>query len=58
MEFSTIDEAWMCWISYGGQNGFEVRKRYANKRKTDGKVWSYIYVCANEDHKKQDKGIM
>ena len=31
MEFKTIDEAWMFWISYGGQKGFEVRKRYANK---------------------------
>ncbi|XP_066399805.1 uncharacterized protein [Miscanthus floridulus] len=23
MEFTTIDEAWMFWISYGGQKGFE-----------------------------------
>ena len=39
MEFKTIDEAWMFWISYGGQKGFEVRKRYANKRK-DGTIRS------------------
>ena len=26
MEFNTIDEAWMFWIAYGGQKGFEVRK--------------------------------
>ena len=28
MEFSTIDEAWMFWISHGGQKGLEVRKKY------------------------------
>ena len=38
MEFNTIDEAWMFWISYGGQKGFEVRKLYTNKRKVDGKL--------------------
>lgn len=35
MEFNTIDEAWMFWISYGGQKGFEVRKMYTNKRKME-----------------------
>ena len=54
MEFKTIDEAWMFWISYGGQKGFEVRKRYANKRK-DGTVRSCRYVCANEGHRSEDK---
>ena len=55
MEFNTIDEAWMFWIRYGGQKGFEVRKRYTNKRKSDGKVTSCRYVCANEGHRKEDK---
>jgi len=55
MEFNTIDEAWMFWISYGGQKGFEVRKMYTNKRKSDGKVRSCRYVCANEGHRKKDK---
>ena len=55
MEFSTTDEAWMFWISYGDQKGFEARKMYTNKRKLDGKVSSYRYVCANEDHRKPDK---
>jgi hypothetical protein len=55
MEFSNIDEAWMFWISYGGQKGFEVRKRCTNKRKSDGKVRSCRYVCANEGHRKEDK---
>jgi hypothetical protein len=36
MEFSTLEEAWMFWISYGGQKGFEVRTKYRNKRKSDG----------------------
>lgn len=48
MKFTTIDEARMFWISYGGQKGFEVRKMYTNKRKLDGKVRSNGYVCANE----------
>ena len=55
MEFSTIDEAWMFWISYGGQNRFEVRKRYTNKIKSDGRVRSCRCVCANEGHRKEDK---
>jgi len=55
MEFNTIDEAWMFWIRYGGQKGFEVKKRYTNKRKSDGKVSSCRYVCANEGHRKEDK---
>ncbi|KAG2643053.1 hypothetical protein PVAP13_2KG326967 [Panicum virgatum] len=55
MEFNTIDEAWMFWISYGGQKGFEVRKRYTNKRKSYAKVRSCRYVCANEEHRKEDK---
>ncbi|PAN28737.2 hypothetical protein PAHAL_5G172900 [Panicum hallii] len=55
MEFNTIDEAGMFWISYGGQKGFKVRKMYTNKRKSDGKVRSCRYVCANEGHRKKDK---
>jgi zinc finger SWIM domain-containing protein 3 len=55
MEFSTIDEAWMFWISYGDQKGFEVRKLYTNKRKLDGKVRSWRYICANEGLRKLDK---
>ena len=31
MEFNTIDEAWMFWIRYGGQKGFEVRKSTQTK---------------------------
>jgi len=44
MEFSTTDEAWMFWISYGDQKGFEVRKMYTNRRKLDGKVRSCRYA--------------
>jgi zinc finger SWIM domain-containing protein 3 len=55
MELSTIDEAWIFWISYEGQNRFEVRKRYTNKIKSDGRVRSCRYVCANEGHRKEDK---
>ena len=55
MEFNTIEEVWMFWIRYGGQEGFEVRKRYTKKRKSDGKVTSCRYICANEGHRKEDK---
>jgi zinc finger SWIM domain-containing protein 3 len=45
----------MFWVSYEGQKGFEVRKRYANKRKSDGKVRFCRYICVNEGHRIQDK---
>ena len=45
----------MFWVAFGGQKGFEVRKKYANKRKSDRKVRSYRYVCANEGHRVQHK---
>lgn len=55
MEFTNSDEAWACCLSYSGQQGFEVRKRYTNKRASDGKVTSCKFVCANEGHRSQDK---
>jgi len=55
MEFRTWNEAWAFWLSYGGQKGFEVRKRYTNKRPSDGMVTSSRFVCANEGHRLQDK---
>jgi zinc finger SWIM domain-containing protein 3 len=55
MEFGTVDEAWLFWIRYGGQKSFEVRKRYTNKRKSDRKISSCIFVCANEGHRLLDK---
>jgi hypothetical protein len=55
MEFSTIEEAWMFWVGYGGLKGFDVRKMYTNKRKSEGKVRSCIYVCANDGHRLKDK---
>jgi zinc finger SWIM domain-containing protein 3 len=55
MEFSSTEEVWMFWLNYGGQKGFDVRKRYSNKRKSDGKVSSCRFVCANEGHRLKDK---
>jgi zinc finger SWIM domain-containing protein 3 len=55
MEFRNSDEAWAFWLSYGGQNGFEVRKRYTNKRTSDGTITSCRFVCAKEGHRLQDK---
>ena len=55
MEFRNSDEAWAFWLTYSGQKGFEVRKRYTNRRPTDGSVTSCKFVCANEGHRSQDK---
>ena len=54
MEFNTVQEVWMFWVTFGGQKGFEVRKKYANKR-SGGKVRSCRYICANEGHRVPDK---
>ena len=50
IEFRNSDEAWAFWPTYSGHKGFEVRKRYTNRRPTDGKVTSCRFVCANEGH--------
>lgn len=55
MKFQSVDEAWKFWEAYGSHTGFEVRKRYTNKRKSDGKARSCIYVCAEEGHRREDK---
>ena len=47
MEFRDSNEAWAFWLTYSGQKGFEVRKRYTNKRTIDDKVTSCRVVCAN-----------
>ena len=38
MKFKNSDEAWAFCLSCGGQKGFEIRKRYTNKRSADGKL--------------------
>jgi hypothetical protein len=55
MKFRNTDEGWNFWLAYGGQRGFDVRKRYTNKSKIDGKVTSCRFVCANEGHRGKDK---
>jgi hypothetical protein len=55
MKFQSVDEAWKFWKAYGSHIGFEVRKRYINKRKSDGKARPCMYVCAKEGHRKEDK---
>jgi hypothetical protein len=57
MKFRNLEEARMFWLTYGGSSGFEVRKRYRNKRQTDGKVTSCRFVCENEGHR-MTKGII
>jgi len=55
MEFRTSDEAWAFWLGYGGQKGFEVRKKYTNKRASDSKITSCRFICAKEGRRSQDK---
>ena len=40
-------------MAYGGSTGFDVRKRYTNVSKIDGKVTSCRYICSNKDHRRK-----
>ena len=53
LRFRNCDEAWQFWVAYGGCTGFDVRKRYTNVSKIDGKVTSCRYVCSNEGHRRK-----
>ena len=48
MTFSSVDEAWNFWVTYGGRMGFDVRKCYANKSGLDGLVTTCRFVCSNQ----------
>jgi len=54
-KFRNLDDAWTFWVDYGGHVGFEVRKRYANESKYDGKITSCRFVCAKEGYRARDK---
>ena len=53
LRFRNPDETWQFWVAYGGRTGFDVRKRYRNLSKFDGKVTSCRFVCANEGHRRK-----
>jgi hypothetical protein len=55
IKFRNSHVAWIFWLNYGAQKGFEVRKKYTNKRASDDKIISCRFVCANEGHRLQDK---
>ena len=40
-------------MAYGGSTGFDVRKRYTNVSKIDGKDTSCRYICSNEGHRRK-----
>lgn len=46
MTFSSFDEAWNFWVTYGGRMGFDVRKCYTNTSPLDGLVTSSRFVCS------------
>lgn len=55
MNFSCADEAWNFWVFYGGQVGFNARKKYENTSKIDKVVTSCRFVCSNQGYRAQDK---
>lgn len=55
MTFSSVTEAQKFWNYYGGQIGFDVRKRFQNTSKLDGKVTSVGLVCAKEGFRTKDQ---
>ena len=55
MTFSSVDEAWNFWVTYGGRMGFDVRKCYANKSGLDGLVTTCKFVCSNQGSRAEDK---
>ncbi|KAG2644026.1 uncharacterized protein LOC120696098 [Panicum virgatum] len=46
MTFSSLDEAWEFWVTYGGRMGFDVRKSYTNTSNLDGLVTSKFKCCS------------
>ncbi|CAO2193696.1 unnamed protein product [Urochloa humidicola] len=55
MTFSSFDEAWQFWVTYGGRMGFDVRKSYTNKSGLDGLVTTSRFVCSNQGHRVENK---
>ena len=55
MTFSSFDEAWDFWVTYGGRIGFDVRKCYTNTSTLDGLVTSSRFVCSNEGCRAENK---
>jgi hypothetical protein len=53
LRFKSSDEAWLFWLAYGGRTGFDVRKRYTDLSKYDGKVTSCRFICSNEGSSKK-----
>jgi hypothetical protein len=54
MKFNSVEQAWNFWVSYGGMVGFDARKQYNNKRKTDGVSTSSRFVCAKIGFREKD----
>jgi hypothetical protein len=54
MKFDSVDEACDFWVAYGGIVGFDAKKQYNNKRKTDGVSTSSRFMCAKAGFKGQD----
>ena len=56
MEFSSDETAYIAYSKYASNHGFNVRKqRRAKKRKEDGKVARFLYVCSKEGVRKEPK---
>ena len=57
MAFSSFDEAWDFWVTYGGRIGFDVRKCYTNTSTLDGLVTSSRFVCSNQGSLAENKNF-
>jgi zinc finger SWIM domain-containing protein 3 len=57
MTFSSFDEAWNFWVTYGGRMGFDVRKCYTNTSPLDGLVTSSRFVCSNQGSRTENKNF-
>ncbi|TVU13388.1 hypothetical protein EJB05_40441 [Eragrostis curvula] len=55
MTFSSAEEVGMFWVFYGGQIGFNVRKKYENRSDLDNVITSSRFVCSSQGYRAKDK---
>ena len=52
--FDSVEDAWNCWVKYGKEVGFGVRKETRHQNKKDGILTSVKFVCCKEGRRKND----
>ena len=56
--FDSVEDVWNCWLKYGKEVGFGVRKETRHQSKKDGIVTNVKYVCCKEGRRKTDSRRM